>query len=188
MHRMAGLAERIRGARPPGGIATAVIAIDGLGGAGKSTLAAQLAEELGNIAVVPTDDFASWDNPFDWWPRLIEQVLRPLAAGDAARYQRYDWDARRLSEWIELPHRPRMVILEGVTASRSEFDAYLAFRIWVEAPRELRLKRGLERDGEAMRDRWISWMCAEDEYVARQDPAARADVVVSGKGDPTLLG
>jgi uridine kinase len=161
---------------------TAVIAIDGLGGAGKSTLAGQLSEELGGVPIVPTDDFASWDNPVDWWPRVIEQVLRPLATGDVARYRRYDWEARRLSGWVELPHRPPTVILEGVTAGRSEFDAFLSFRIWVEAPRELRLQRGVERDGEAMRDQWISWMLAEDEYVARDDPAARADVIVAGTG------
>ena len=76
-----------REAQAPDGVGTRIIAIDGLGGAGKSTLAAWLAEELRATAVIHTDDFASWDNPIDWWPVLIEQVLEPLAAGTAARFQ-----------------------------------------------------------------------------------------------------
>jgi len=54
-----------------------IVAIDGPGGAGKSTLAARVAGAL-DAQVVRTDDFASWDEPFEWWPRLIKQVLAPL--------------------------------------------------------------------------------------------------------------
>jgi hypothetical protein len=48
------------------------IAIDGRGGSGKSTLAKLLSEWL-DAQVVRTDDFASWDNPLDWWPLAIEK-------------------------------------------------------------------------------------------------------------------
>ena len=65
----------------PDGVETRIIAIDGPGGAGKTTLAAWLAEELQASAVIHTDDFASCDNPVNWWPTLIEQALKPLAAG-----------------------------------------------------------------------------------------------------------
>lgn len=158
---------------------TAVIAIDGGGGAGKSTLAHRLSDAL-RAPVIPTDDFASWDKPIDWWPRLIEQVLEPLRRGEPARWQRYDWEQRRLGGWAELPPHPPRVILEGVSAMRSEFEPYLTYRIWVETPAGLRLQRGLERDGEAMRDQWLRWMAAEDHYRAHDNPVARADAVVSG--------
>jgi uridine kinase len=173
------LVEAIHVSRPPADLPTRIIAIDGLGGAGKSRLAGQLAAALGGVPVVPTDDFASWDNPIEWWSRMLDQVLRPIASGQVVRYQRYDWNERRLADWIELPPCPATVILEGVTASRSEFDEYLTFRIWVEAPRNLRLRRGLDRDGEGMRAQWQEWMAAED-YVAQDDPVARANVVISG--------
>lgn len=63
------LAEAVRSSSAPIGMATRIVAIDGPGGAGKSSLAAYLAQEL-DAPVVHTDDFASWDNPIDWWPEL----------------------------------------------------------------------------------------------------------------------
>jgi uridine kinase len=132
--------------------------------------------------IVHTDEFASWEQPVDWWPRLLDEVLRPLAAGARVRYRAYDWVGRRLGHSIELPPRPPLVILEGVSAMRREFEPYLAFRIWVETPRELRLRRGVERDGEAMRAQWLEWTAAEDAHFARDDPWSRADAIVSGAG------
>ena len=76
-----------------------LVAVDGPGGAGKSTFARELSEAAGEAPVIHTDDFAAADDPIDWWPRLLEQVIEPLARGDAARYQRYDWPSETLAEW-----------------------------------------------------------------------------------------
>ena len=46
---------------------TRIVAVDGPGGAGKSSLSEWLAGEL-DAPIVHTDDFASWDNPTSWWP------------------------------------------------------------------------------------------------------------------------
>jgi Ni2+-binding GTPase involved in maturation of urease and hydrogenase len=78
------LATLIRAAgtsHAPLNVATRLIAIDGPGGAGKTTLAVRLAQEL-QAAVIHTDEFASWDNPVDWWPEMLERALEPLAAGE----------------------------------------------------------------------------------------------------------
>jgi uridine kinase len=158
---------------------TRVVAIDGLGGAGKSTLAARLAQRLDGALVVHTDDFASWETPIDWWPRLVEQVLDPLAVNRAGRYQRYDWDTARLAEWIDVPP-DAFVVLEGVSAAREAFRPYLALSVWVETPRDERLRRGLARDGEHMRERWLDWMAAEDAYVEREQPQRHVDIVLDG--------
>ena len=157
-----------------------VIAIDGPGGAGKSTLAARVAVAL-DAQVVCTDDFASWEEPLEWWPRLIEQVLEPLSKNHPGRYQRCDWDTRQLAEWHEVPVAP-FLVLEGVSSSRAVFTPYLTFRVWVETPRQERLRRGLERDGQDAIDLWRDWMAREDAYVAAERPRERADLVVSGTG------
>ena len=155
-----------------------VVAIDGPGGAGKSTLAALVAQDL-DAQVVCTDDFASWDQPLEWWPRLIEQVLEPLSRNESGRFQRYDWAARQLAEWHEVPVAP-FVILEGVSSSRAAFGPYLAFRVWVSTSRQERLRRGLERDGREALPLWREWMAREDDYIAAERPEQRADLVVSG--------
>jgi uridine kinase len=172
----------INRATPAGSMPTKVIAVDGYGGAGKSVLAAQLALIL-EAPVVHTDDFASWDSQFEWRARLLSEVLEPIARGEEARYRRYDWDARELAEWLTLPVRPPHLIVEGVSSSRREFDPFLALRIWVEASADTRLRRGLERDGDEMIDQWKTWMHAEEEHFAADDPLPRADIIVSGE-DP----
>lgn len=181
--RVTAATEAIRLACSPAGVETRIVAVDGLGGAGKSSLACVLARRLG-ARVVSTDDFASWDDPIDWWPRLLESVLKPLAAGQQAVYQPTSWDeTERETVRVE---SGGTVILEGVTASREAFRPYLAYSIWVETPRELRLQRGLERDGADATKQWERWMQAEDRYVAKERPAERADFVL--RGDANLWG
>ena len=175
---MVELARRVRDAARPPSMLVSVTAIDGHGGAGKSTLAQHLSVALDGAPVVHTDDFASWEQPLDWWPRLVEQVLQPLAAGSTARYQRYNWAQHKLDDWIDV--RGAHVILEGVTASRVAFRPFLSFAIWVETPRAVCLARGIERDGEAMRAQWDAWMAAEDRYVEQEAPREHADLVVAG--------
>lgn len=159
--------------------APSVIAVDGPGGAGKSTLARRIADCLGRAEIVPTDDFASWEDPVGWWPRLLEEVLEPLEAGLPISYLPYDWREHRLGERRQLRDEP-FLVLEGVSSGRQEFLPHLDFVIWVETPREERLRRGLERDGEEMRQQWLEWMAEEDRYTAEQRVRERADVLVAG--------
>jgi uridine kinase len=170
-----------REARAPEGVETRIIAIDGPGGAGKTTLAAWLAEQLRATAVIHTDDFASWDNPIDWWPALIEQALKPLAAGAVARYQPTAWAEEERAPILIEP--VGTVLLEGVSAVRNAFRPYLAFTVWVETDRAVRLQRGIDRDGEDSRAQWERWMDEEDHYVARERPVAHVDAVVPGDQD-----
>ena len=173
------MARAVKARRPPAGMSTKIVAIDGRGGAGKSSLAERLAQELGGAQILRTDDFASWENPLDWWPRLIEEALEPLSRNQPARYRRTDWGSEDHEERGEVVPA-EFVILEGVSASREAFRPFLTYSIWIETPRELRLRRGLERDGEEARAQWEQWMAEEDDYVRREKPQERADLVVPG--------
>ena len=44
-----------------------------------------------------------------------------------------------------------MIVIEGVCALHKMFREAYDLRVWVEAPRDLRLARGIERDGEGAR-------------------------------------
>lgn len=176
------LADLIQALAPSAG-STRIVAIDGCGGAGKSTFAAALAKELGNCPVIHTDDFASWDHPLDWWPRLLGQVLAPLSRHEPAHYQRYDWETKSLAERHQVSSP--IVIIEGVSAARREFRPYLAYRVWVECPHVVRLRRGIDRDGVSMEDQWRIWMADEYRYIAEHRPLDVADLVVDGSVSST---
>jgi uridine kinase len=173
------IVHAVRAKSAPNGMTTKILAVDGCGGAGKTALASALAEALGGAQVLHTDDFASWDNPIDWWPRLIREALEPLARNEPARFRATDWENSGRPDWRVI-EPAEFVILEGVSASREAFQPFLTYSIWIDTPRELRLRRGLERDGEEARAQWEQWMAEEDEYVEREKPQTRADVIVPG--------
>jgi uridine kinase len=159
---------------------TRLIAIDGRGGAGKTRLATELSTRLPNAFVIHTDDFASPHLPSWDWQRFQRDVLVALLDDRPAVFQRYDWDADRLAEAIDVP-TGGFVIVEGISSSRLELGPVWDFVVWVECPRDLRLNRGIERDGERLRWKWERvWMPEEDQYVMSQDPVSRADAVVDG--------
>jgi uridine kinase len=157
-----------------------LVGIDGLGAAGKTTLAQRLAKSAADAPVVHTDDFASFDGPMHWWPRMLADVVEPLLAGRPASYHPYDWVARRFADDTITVEPAPLILIEGVGATRAAWRDRLTSRLWVDAPRELRLRRGLERDGEHLREFWDWWMKEEDAYVRDEDPFGHADLVVDG--------
>jgi uridine kinase len=112
--------------------------------------------------------------------RLRAQLLSPLLAGQAARYQVWDWDLDLGGEWVDVAPG-RVVVIEGVSSTRAEVGAPWDLTIWVDAPRELRLARAVERDGAALLPRWLDeWMPSEEAYAARERPEQRVDLIVRG--------
>jgi uridine kinase len=151
-----------------------LVGIGGRGGAGKTTLAGTVP----GAQVISTDEF--WNGEGFDIPRLAREVVTPLCEGRAATFSSYDWVEKRLrgSRTVD---PEGIVIVEGVCAlHRLLRDAY-AVRVWVEAPYDVRLARGLERDGEDARGTWVDvWMPSEDRYVERDDPVSCAHLVVEG--------
>lgn len=173
-------------------VSTVLIGIDGCGGSGKSTLArALVAASPSEVTMVQMDDFykPSAERPsglnkqiggnFDW-ERVRDSVLIPLSKGEVARYQRYDWPSDSLAEWHEiLPGK--IVVVEGVYSTRNEIRDFYSFRTFVECPQEVRLERGLARDGESARDKWVKeWMPAEDRYIQSHQPWKAAQLRIDG--------
>src|SRR5450755_1700168 len=80
-----------------------VIAIDGRGGAGKTTLAERLCEVVPNSATVHTDDVA-WNLAyFDWGAVLLENILKPLHRGEAVDLRPGAWTAHGRPGSITVP-------------------------------------------------------------------------------------
>jgi uridine kinase len=56
--------------------------------------------------------------------------------------------------------------------------------IWVDTPVEVRRARTLVRDGPDALELWRrNWWPSEEAYIAREQPAERVDLIVSGVRD-----
>jgi len=176
---------------------TLLIGIDGCGASGKSTFSKTLRALAPKISVIQMDDFFLPSNQrlareiaaqqigadFDW-PRVRSEVLEPLRSDKPGRFQRYDWDNDQLAEWHEIPIGG-IVIVEGIYSTRRELSEFYDLKIWVECPRDLRLARGIQRDGEDARPVWEQdWMPAEDLYLKTHKPFDYADLIIDGSRSP----
>jgi uridine kinase len=161
-----------------------LVAVDGRAGSGKSTFARYLSGALGQAPVLRLDDFLSWDDLTEFWPRLEAQALLPLFQARNARYQARDWDndpyGRKLGEWKELPFA-EVVVLEGVGSAREQIRNRLAYAIWIETPRPVCLERGILRDGKERRGLWTDWQKREDAFFDADPVKERVDLVVDGQ-------
>lgn len=162
---------------------TRVIAIDGPSGAGKTTFAAAVADELlkrtgTRPQVVHMDDiFPGWDGLAAAVGLVTETVLEPLSHGKDGRFRRWDWLAGERAEWVEVP-RADWLVLEGVGCGSRPCRPHLAALAWVEADRDVRMARGMHRDGESFRPHWERWALQEQELFTAEGTRANADVIL----------
>ena len=169
-----------------------LVCVDGPAGSGKTTLAGRLATAFGDDAVVVSIDdlYAGWTLT-GARARLQAGVLRPLAEGRPGAYHRFDWSIRWfLPEATAVPV-PTVLLVEGCGSSPRALDPWTTLRIWVEAPADLRLVRGLTRDGVHLAPEWRRWQETEAAEFVREDTRARADLRLDGgrgaAGAPSAL-
>jgi uridine kinase len=156
-----------------------LVGIGGHGGAGKSTLARLLCDAVSDVQVVATDAF--WDGSRFDLDRVRASILDELLAGHTASYEPWDWAAGEPSGATVTVEPRGVIVIDGVCALHQMFRQDLAVRVWVDAPADVRLERGVARDGEASRTTWVDvWMPNEAAYVARDRPVEAAHVVIDG--------
>jgi uridine kinase len=172
----------------------AVVGIDGVGGAGKSTLAGRLVAGIPHAGLLSGDDFyrempdgeraglrpeEGYQRYFDW-QRLRREVLVPAREGRRELvYRRYDWPAGRLGGVVRRP-MPEVLVVEGVYTLRPDLADLLDVTVWVSVGQPARQRRLLERGQDSAE--WIRrWAAAEDHYTETVRPWLAADLVVSGE-------
>lgn len=171
------------------------VAIDGGAGAGKSMLARGIRDRRAAVSILRTDHFfrplneypaarlaaeGSYDELYELyfpWQRMRDEALMPLRRGETASYQRYDWSADRLLDRVSVEPN-EIVLVEGVYSSRPELRPILDAVIFVDAPRDERLRRVLARGPNPFGDWMTPWMAAEDWYFEHIRPQDSADLVL----------
>ena len=157
-----------------------LVAIDGYGGAGKTTLARKLQAELPGSQIVCADDFALPAGGGDS-ERMLRQVFVPLSKRVPANYQRFVWDTQTFEEWKEVTPEG-IIIIEGVQVLRDAFNSFYDLRLWIDCALEKAAQRGKARDRQILSsadlELWETRWMKEDEDYARTEPWNQADIIV----------
>jgi len=180
---IAELASRISELAPLAG-QTRVVAVDGPAGSGKTTLAAQLGEQLDAALVLNTDQlYHGWDGLAEGAQRLVDDVLRPLSEGLEATVRPWNWLSSSEGKRRSLPPCETLVV-DGAGCGSRAAAPFLSMIIWLDADPELRQQRAIGRDGEMFAPHWESWAEQERALFEREQTRERADLIILTNEDP----
>ncbi len=163
-----------------------LIAIDGFGGAGKSTIAQKLKDELGNTYVISIDDFIikeklqeqTADETYFDRKRLEDEVLLPAKYGVPMHYRQLEWIENKLGDPIEVP-TVGYLIVEGISSTHPDIAKYFDFKVWIDTPMETAKERGRARDGgNENATHWDLWAANDLLYQEKYHPEQQADFIV----------
>jgi len=171
-----GAIEKLDSTQPIG------LAIDGVAGSGKTTLASRLCGDLKNCQVVHMDDlYEGWNDPLS--QRLTAKVLReliePFNQQIPIRYQKFDWILNRFDKFEDLK-TSNILILEGVGSGQREFRKYLSKTIWVEYDPSQGFDRVIARDGEGIRGEMVNFLLDQNKHFIAELTKNASDYTISG--------
>ncbi len=181
-----------------------IIGIDGLGGAGKSTISEKVADQLRAENVPVTllhiddfihprsvryrDDIPEWQCYYNlqWKYEPLKELLDSLRRevsynGRVMLYDKQN-DAYVPAE-IQIPQNG-IVIVEGVFLQRPELEGWFDMTVYLHVPEEIRLQRVVCRDhyigdAQAIADKYERrYLPAERYYTAHCKPKEKADFVM----------
>ncbi|MFJ7972069.1 kinase [Psychrobacillus sp. NPDC096389] len=184
-----------------------IIGIDGLSGAGKTTITETIIKELTNaayeVAVIHIDD-------------LIVERAKRYNTGHPEWYEYYSlqWDVQEIKEKLleavykEFSHlnlkyydkendrcymksinleQCNVLLIEGIFLQRKDWKKFFDFMIYLDCPENIRYKRVLQRDAyignmsERLEKYKRRYWIAEEYYLQEENPIENADIVINSE-------
>lgn len=191
------------------------VGIDGVDGAGKTTLADELADPIRRRGIpvirASIDGFhhprsvryrlgrsspeGYFRDSFNY-PVLAGTLLGPLGPGGSRRYRRAVFDYRTDSEVttpVETADASAVLLFDGVFLLRPELSAYWDFSIFLDAPFHVTIPRLASRDGGSPDPNAIEnrrYVQGQEMYLSTCDPRRAASIVIDNEDlvSPEILG
>jgi hypothetical protein len=155
-----------------------VVLLDGGSGAGKTSLAALIAQSW-RAARDEELQVVSLDDVYPGWHGLaagsaaVPRILAPSSAG----FRRWDWATSLPADWVSVdPHRP--ILVEGCGALTLESAKMATCRVWLELDEPLRRHRALARDRGGYDPYWDTWAAQEQTHWRENQPWSLADLTI----------
>jgi uridine kinase len=189
-----------------------LVAIDGVGGSGKSTFADEVARRIRArpVLVLHADDFFNpsevrhargrhssegfWLDSYNY-PALRSWALEPLSADGDGRYRSASFDretGRTVETATRLAPPDAVVLVEGTFLHRDEVVSFWDHSLYLDVPFEETERRMARRDGmalDAVHQLMQRYTGAQRLYFASARPWERASVVVDNRelGHPRVI-
>ncbi|WCA41779.1 GNAT family N-acetyltransferase [Actinomyces oris] len=165
----------------------AIIAVDGRGGSGKTTLTTALAAAVPGAQAFHLDDLI-WNEPLYDWDQLYVDTLTQLRRAGSLDLVPDKWREHGREGSIRIPAGSPLVLVEGTGAGLAAVRSLIDAHVWVQTGDDVAERRGIKRDiaegvnGDAEESVrfWHWWMAGERPFFAKDRPWRRADVIVSG--------
>ena len=159
-----------------------VFAIDGVAGAGKTTLASKLQSDIHGSQVVHMYDlYSGWRDPLsqELTVRVFNEILNPFLKGTEVIYRKFNWHQNVFDETIKIAST-KTLILEGVGSGQSAFRNMLSRIIWVEFDAESGFERVIARDGEVVKTQMLIFLKDQNKHFSAELTNKAADYTISG--------
>lgn len=162
---------------------TPIIAIDGRAGAGKTTLASDLAVVLSprySIKIVHMDDlYPGWDDSLgahlrDSLVALVDSHIK----GEGYTISHFNWASNQFHSPMKF-EKVDLLILEGVGSGQSAIRSNISALIWMEIDANQGLSRVIDRDGSSVAPHMDSWLLQQEQHFRSEDTYNRADFILT---------
>jgi uridine kinase len=161
-----------------------LITIDGVAGAGKTTLAAYMADKYrdrASVLVIHLDDLHDgWVDPLgESLSRKLESIAAAHREGKSLELTKYDWLGSKPGEAFTIP-AVDLLILEGVGSGQRSIREYVETKIWIDLEPIVGLRRVLARDGFEIEEEMLSFMEAQRQHFVEEGTRDAADFHLNG--------